>query len=117
MRTKAADLTVLSQYLWAGRELFQRDFFDSADILHVCRYLFMFLHEDRFFTPRHEPACPAGGVYFWTTCQGGSDVGEKIASTEGTITALDGANVRHKDVTTETRKKLVVVVGPLTTAT
>ena len=41
---------------------------------------------------------------------------EKIASTEGTTTALDGANIRHKDVTTATRTKLVVVVGPLTTA-
>ena len=31
--------------------------------------------------------------------------------------ALDGTNVRHEEVTTATRTKLTVVVGPLTTAT
>ena len=44
-------------------------------------------------------------------------MGENIASTEGTITALDSANVRHKEVTTATRTKLAVVVGKLITAT
>ena len=42
-------------------------------------------------------------------------MGENIASTEGTITNLDGANVRHEEFTTVTRKKIAVVVGPLTT--
>ena len=77
----------------------------------------MFVYGDRFVNPRHDPACPAGGVSFWTTRQVGGDVGENIASVEGVITALDGANVRHKEVTTGTRMKLAVVVGPLTAAT
>ena len=42
-------------------------------------------------------------------------MGENIASTEVTITTLDGSNVRHKEVTTATRTKLAVVVGKLTT--
>ena len=33
------------------------------------------------------------------------------------ITALDSANVRHKEIMTTTRTKLVVMVGPLTIAT
>ena len=44
-------------------------------------------------------------------------MGENIASVEGTITSLDGANVRPEEVTTATRTKLVVMVGPLTMAT
>ena len=33
--TKAAALAVLSQYLWSWMEVCRRDFFDSADMLHV----------------------------------------------------------------------------------
>ena len=33
------------------------------------------------------------------------------------ITALDSANVRHEEIMTTTRTKLVVMVGPLTIAT
>ena len=75
------------------------------------------MHGDWFVIPRHDPAFPAGAMSFWKTRQGGGNVGENIATTDGTITALGGANVRHKEVTTETRKKLAVVVGLLTTAT
>ena len=42
---------------------------------------------------------------------------DNTATMEGTITALDGTNVRHKEVTTATRIKPAVVEGPLTTAT
>ena len=115
--TKAAALAVLSQYLWVGREVCRIDFFGSTDMLLVCVDLFMFVHMDRFVNPRHNLACPAWGMSFWKICQGGGDVVENIATTEGTIAALDGANVRHKEVTTATRTKLTVVVGPLMTAT
>ena len=73
--TKAAALAVLSQYLWAGREVCRKDFFVSSDMLHVCGALFMFIHGDRFFTPRHNPDFPAGGMSFWTTRQGIGDMG------------------------------------------
>ena len=76
--TKAAALAVLSQYLWAGREVCQRYFFGSADMLHFCGSLFMFVHGDRFVNTRHDPDCPTEGVYFWKTRQGGGDVGENI---------------------------------------
>ena len=69
---------------------------------------------------RQSPARPGllrWGCAFLKTCQGGRDVGENIASIEGKITALDGANIRHEEVTTGMRTKLAVVVGPLTTAT
>ena len=115
--TKAAALEVLYQYLWAGRKVFRRDFFGSADMLHVCGYLFMFVHGDWFVNPRNDSTCPAGGMSFWTTRQEGGDVGENIFTTEGTITAMDGANVRHEEVTTAKRTKLAVVVGLLMTAT
>ena len=115
--TKAATLEVLSQYLWAGREVCCRYFFGSADILHVCRSLFMFVCGDRFVNPQNDPACSAGGMSFCTTRHGGSDVGENIATMEDTITALDGANFRHEEVTTTMGTKLAVVVGPLTTET
>ena len=115
--TKAAALAVLSQYLWSWRDVLQRDLFGSEDMLHVCGSLFMFVHGDWFVNPRHDLACPAGGVYFWMTRQSGGKVGENIASTKGAITALDGANVRHEEVTSETRTKLAVVVGPMATAT
>ena len=73
--TKASALSVLSQYLWGWREVCHRDFFGSTYMLHVCRDLFMFVHRDRFVNTRHEPACPAGVMSFWTTYQGGGDVG------------------------------------------
>ena len=44
-------------------------------------------------------------------------MGDNISTTEGTITVLDGANVRHKEVRTVTRMKLAVAVGSLTVAT
>ena len=75
--TKASALAVLFQYLWVGREVFRRDFFGSADMLHVCKSLFMFVHWDRFVNPRHDPNFPAGGMSFWTTRQGGGNIGEK----------------------------------------
>ena len=115
--TKATALAVLPQYLWEGRVFCRRDFFGYAYMLHVCGALSMFMHGDWFVNPRHKPAYPVGGVSFWTTCKGVGDVGENIAYTEGTVTALKGANARHEEVTTMTRTKLVVVVGPLTTAT
>ena len=115
--TKAAALAVLSQYLWSGREVFWRELFGSANMLHVCGALFMFVHGDRFVNTWHDPVCPAGGVSFWITRQGGGNVGENIAPTEGTIMSLDGANVGHKEVTTMIWTKLTVVVVPLTTAT
>ena len=68
-------------------------------------------------TPRHDPACPAGGVSFCTIRQGDGDVGENIASTEGDITVLDIANVRHEEVMYATWTNNAVVVGPLTTET
>ena len=55
-------------------------------------------------------------MYFWTTRQGGGIMEDNIASTEGKITDLDGANARHKEVITAMRPKLAVMVGPLTTA-
>ena len=77
----------------------------------------MFVHGYRFVNPWHEPDCPPRGVHFCKTRQGGGDVADNIASTEGKIVSLDGANVRHEEVKTATRTKLAVVVGPLTTAT
>ena len=86
-------------------------------MMHVCGALFMFVHGDRFMNPGADPACPAGGLSFWSTRQGGGVLGDEIAETEGKITALDGAGVRHKEVTLATRVKLAVVVGLRTTAT
>ena len=77
----------------------------------------MFVHRDRFVNPWHAPTCPSGGMSFWTTCQGRCGMGNNIATMEGTITALDGANVRHEEVATATGMKLAVVVGQLTMAT
>ena len=77
----------------------------------------MFVHGDRFINPRHDLVFPAGSVYFWTTRQGGGNMGENIASTEEAITALVGANVWHKEVTSATRTKFEVVVAPLTIET
>ena len=115
--TKADALVVLSQYLWDGREVCQRDFFGSKEMLHFCRSLFMFVHGDRFVNPKKYPDCPIGGVCIWTTRQGSGNTEENIASKEGTITSLDGANARHEEVMNATRTKLAVVVGPLKTAT
>ena len=67
--------------------------------------------------PGADPACPAGGLFFWLTQQGGGVLGDEITETEGKITALDGVNVRHEEVTLATRVKLAVFVGPRTTAT
>ena len=108
---------MISQYLWAGREVCRRYFFGSADMLHVCEGLFMFVHRDWFVNPRHNLDFPTGGVSFWTTRQDGGDVGENIASTEEATTSLDGANASYKEVTSATQTKLAVVIGPLKTAT
>ena len=86
-------------------------------MMHVCGALIMFVHGDRFMNPGADPACPARGLSFWSMRQGGGVLGEEIAETEGKITALDGANVRHEVVMSATRVKLTVVVGPRTTAT
>ena len=63
------------------------------------------------------PACPAGGLSFWSTRHGAGVLGEEIAETEGMITALDRKNVQQEEFTSATRVKLEVVVGPRTTAT
>ena len=64
----------------------------------------MSMYRDWFVNPRHNPACPAGDVSFWKTRQGGGNVVDNIASTEGMIMSLDSANARHEEVTTGTQK-------------
>ena len=81
--TKGASLSILNQYLWAGREVCRRQFFGAADMMHVCGALFMFVHGDRFMNPGADPACPAGGLSFWSTLQGAGVLREEIAETEG----------------------------------
>ena len=71
-------------------------------MLLFCGALFIFVQGDRFVSPRHDPICLAKGMPLWATVQGGGDIGENISTIEGTITALDGANVSHKEVTTTT---------------
>ena len=66
--------------------------------------------------PGNHPACVAGGLSFWSTRQGGGDIGENIAETQGRVAALDGTNVRHNEVTSAMRMRLAVVSGPRTTA-
>ena len=86
-------------------------------MMHICGALFMFIHGDRFMNPGGNPACPAGGLSFWSTRQGAGVLGEEIVETEGMITTLDRTNVREEEVTSATRVKLAVLVGPRTTAT
>ena len=86
-------------------------------MIHVCGALFMFVHGDKFMNPFADPAFPVGGLSFWLTRQGAGVLGEDIAEMEGKITVLDGTNVRQEEVTSATRVKLAVVVGPRTTAT
>ena len=83
--TKADAMAVLSQYLWAGRKVFCRYFFGSSDMLHVCGSLSMFMQRYRSVNPRNNPTCPAGGMSFWTTRQGGGNMGDNISTTEDTI--------------------------------
>ena len=71
-------------------------------MMHVCGALFMFVHGDRVMNPGADPACPAGGLSFWSTRQGASVLGEEIAETEGMITALDRTDVRQEGVTSAT---------------
>ena len=68
-------------HLWAGREVCRRQFFGAADMMHVCGALFMFVHGDRFMNRGADPACPAGGLSFWSTQQGAGVLGEEIAET------------------------------------
>ena len=56
--TKGAALSILNQYLWAGREVCRRQFFGATDMMHDCGALFMFVHGDRFMNPGADPACP-----------------------------------------------------------
>ena len=86
-------------------------------MMHVCGALFMFFHGDRFMNPGADPACPAGGLSLWSTRQGGGVLREEIVETEGKITALDGADVHHEEVTSATRVNLAVVMRPRTTST
>ena len=86
-------------------------------MMNVYGALFMFVHGDRFMNTGSDPACPTGGRYLWSTWQGAGVLGEEIAETEGKITALDGTDVRHEEVTSATWVKLAVIVGPRTTAT
>ena len=115
--TKGAAFSILNQYLWAGRDVYQRQFYRAADMMHVYGALFIFFHREKLINPGSDPACPSGGLSFWSTRQGTGVLGEEITETEGKITALDGTNVRHEEVTSATRVKLAVVVGPRITAT
>ena len=108
---------MLFQYLWEGREVCCRELFGSADMLHVCGALLMFVHGYWFFNYRKDPAQPARSMSFWKTLQDDGNVGENIATTEGRITSLENTNVRQKEVTTAMRTKLAVVGGILTTET
>ena len=77
--TKGASLSILNQYLWAAREVFRRQLFGAEDMMHVCGDLFMFVHGDRFMNPGADPACPAGGLSFWSTRHGAGVLREEIA--------------------------------------
>ena len=54
--TKGAAFSILNQYLWAGRDVYQRQFYRAADMMHVCGALFMLFHGDRFMNPNAAPA-------------------------------------------------------------
>ena len=116
-QTKGDALSILNQYLWAGRDVCRRQFYGAADTMHVCGALFMFVHGDRFMNPGADPAYPAGGLSFWSRRQGGGVLGYEIVETEEHIIVLDRVNVWHEEVTSAMRVKLAVVVGPQTMAT
>ena len=78
---KADALALLSQYIRVGRGVLCGDFFGSADMLHFCRALCMFVHGYWFVNPWYKPICPVGGMFFWKTRQGGREVGENITTT------------------------------------
>ena len=77
--TKGAALSILNQYLWARREVCRRQFYRTADMMHVCGARFIFVHGNRFMNPGDDPTCPAGGLSFWSTQQGRGFLGEEIA--------------------------------------
>ena len=90
--TKQAGLALLVQFLMGGISVCHRDFLGYSDLLHCSIPLHNFVAGNRFVNPGENPACPAGEISMWTTIQGEEYVGERIASVDANLTALDSRN-------------------------
>ena len=90
--TKQEGLAILVQYLMSGMQICRHDFMGHADLLHVSIPLYNFVAGDRFTNPGENPACPAGGMSLWTSLQGVTDIGYRMATADADMVALDGRN-------------------------
>jgi hypothetical protein len=85
--TRQEGLALLVQYLLSGMATCRREFHGHADLLHVSIPLYNFVAGDRFVNPGENPACPAGGMSFWTSLQGQGDVGLRMAAADADVAA------------------------------
>ena len=108
---KQQGLAMLVQYLMGDMASCRRTYMGHSDLLHCSVPLYNFVAGDRFVNPGENPACPAGGMSMWTTLQGTGDVGDRIASADADLTALDGRNVKADQVARASKVHLQPISG------
>ena len=108
---KQSGLAMLVQYLMGDMTSCRRTYLGHSDLLHCSIPLYNFVAGDRFVNPGENPACPAGGMSMWTTLQGNGDVGERMASADADLTALDGRNALADQVARAARVHLQRISG------
>ena len=108
---KQSGLAMLVQYLMGDMTSCRRTYLGHSDLLHCSIPLYNFVAGDRFVNPGENPACPAGGMSMWTTLQGTGDVGERMASADADLTALDGRNAQADQVARAAKVHLQPISG------
>ena len=108
---KQAGLAMLVQYLMGDMRVCRRTYLGHSDLLHCSIPLYNFVAGDRFVNPGENPACPAGGMSMWTTLQGLGDIGDRMASADADLTALDGRNALADQVARAAKVHLQPISG------
>ena len=93
----------------SGMEVCRHDFMGHADLLHVSIPLYNFVAGDRFTNPGENPACPAGGMSLWTSLQGMTDIGYRMATADADMAALDGRNAAADQIARAARIHLQAI--------
>ena len=109
--TRQEGLALLVQYLLSGMATCRWEFHGHADLLHVSIPLYNVVAGDRFVNPGENPACPAGGMSFWTSLQGQGDVGLRMAAADADVAALDARNAMADQIARASKVTLQGIVG------
>ena len=104
----------LVQYIMSGMLVCRRDFLGYADLFHVSIALYNVVAGDRFVNLGDNPACLTGGISMWTSLHGHVDVGDRMATADSDLSALDGRNAQADQIARAAKVHLVPISGART---